>query len=208
MSTEVLSAMTHLLPPLPEPPRPLYSLVAWPPQVLDTWMRRAQARLNVSGFGLPHLNLRAPFQTSLSGPELVAAFREGLRGEAAFEVRVRGWKRLSGVIFLEFELEPALTELHARMLDVGPSSRAPYDGADYRPHLTLALGILPWAEDLLWEQVQTLTPPLDRFTVAALSLTREERGEVQELHTFPLITAYEEAREEEEADSEIEAAPS
>ncbi|AIZ45814.1 2'-5' RNA ligase [Deinococcus radiopugnans] len=184
--------MTHSLPPLPEPARPLFSLVAWPPQVLDTWMRRTQAALNVSGFGLPHLNLRAPFQTSLEGSELVAAFREGLRGEPALEVRVRGWKRLSGVIFLEFELDSALAALHARVLSIGPSSRAPYDGADYRPHLTLALGILPWAEDLLWEQVQALTPPLDRFTVQALSLTREERGEVQELHTFPLILPPEE----------------
>lgn len=179
--------MTQPPSPAPESPRPLYSLVAWPPQVLDTWMRRAQAALNVSGFGLPHLNLRAPFQTSLAGRELVDAFREGLRGEPALEVRVRGWKRLSGVIFLEFELDPALAELHARVLEIGPSSRAPYDGAAYRPHLTLALGILPWAEDLLWAQAQALTPPLDRFTVQALSLTREERGEVQELHTFPLV---------------------
>lgn len=178
--------MTHL-PPIPEPSRPLFSLVAWPPQALDTWMRRAQATLNVSGFGLPHLNLRAPFQTTLDTGALVAAFREGLRGEPALEVRVRGWKRLSGVIFLEFELDPALAALHARVLEIGPSSRAPYDGAEYRPHLTLALGILPWAENLLWDQVQALTPPLDRFTVQALSLTREERGEVQELHTFPLV---------------------
>ena len=196
--------MTHFLPPIPESPRPLYSLVAWPPQVLDTWMRRTQARLNVSGFGLPHLNLRAPFQTSLEGSELVAAFRDGLRGEPALEVRVRGWKRLSGVIFLEFELDPALADLHARVLAIGPSSRAPYDGADYRPHLTLALGILPWAEDLLWEQVRALAPPLQRFTVQALSLTREERGEVQELHTFPLVLPP----DEEGSWTEAEAAPS
>ncbi|MFK7601105.1 MULTISPECIES: 2'-5' RNA ligase family protein [Deinococcus] len=196
--------MTQHLPPLPEPHRPLYSLVAWPPQVLDTWMRRVQATLNVSGFGLPHLNLRAPFQTSLSGPDLVAAFRGGLRGEPALEVRVRGWKRLSGVIFLEFELDPALADLHTRMLEIGPSSRAPYDGPDYRPHLTLALGILPWAEDLLWEQVQALTPPLDHFTVQALSLTREERGEVQEHHTFPLMLPP----DEEAPRTEAGAAPS
>ncbi|MDV6375688.1 2'-5' RNA ligase family protein [Deinococcus arenicola] len=200
--------MTHLLPPIPEPSRPLYSLVAWPPQVLDTWMRRAQAGLNVSGFGLPHLNLRAPFQSSLDSAELVGAFREGLRGTAALDVRVRGWKRLSGVVFLEFELDPALADLHARMLAVGPSSRAPYDGADYRPHLTLALGILPWAEDLLWEQIRQLTPPLERFTVEALSLTREQRGEVQELHTFPLITQHEEPHGQEYGSIEDGDAPS
>jgi 2'-5' RNA ligase len=168
-------------------------VVAWPPQALDTWMRRAQATLNVSGFGLPHLNLRAPFQTSLSSADLIAAFRDRLRGERALEVRIKGWKRLSGVIFLEFELSAALIELHLRLLEVGPSSRAPYDGADYRPHLTLALGILPWAEEQLWQAALALTPPLEHFTIEALSLTREQRGEVQELHTFPLLTPPEEA---------------
>ena len=69
--------------------------------------------------------------------------------------------------------------------------------------LTLALGVLPWAEDLLWGQVQALTPPLERFTVQALSLTREERGEVQELHTFPLLLP-----EEETPRTGAEAAPS
>ncbi|GAA5533162.1 2'-5' RNA ligase family protein [Deinococcus aluminii] len=167
-------------------PGPLYSLVAWPPEALDTWLRRTQERLNVRGFGAPHLNLRAPFQTDLSTSELVAAFRDVLRGEEPFEVRVRGWKRLPHMFFLECELTPHLADLHARALSVGPSSRAPHDGAGYTPHLTLALGVLPWAEDLLWPQVQAIRPPVDRFTVSVLSLTREERGEVQEVHTFPL----------------------
>ncbi len=187
-----MTPQTDLLPPLPEAPRPLYSVVAWPPQALDTWMRRAQASMNVSGFGLPHLNLRAPFQTSLGSADLIAALRDRLRGERALDVRVKGWKRLSGVIFLEFELSAALIELHLRLLEVGPSSRAPYDGADYRPHLTLALGILPWAEEQLWQAALALTPPLEHFTIEALSLTREQRGEVQELHTFPLLTSPEE----------------
>lgn len=41
----------------------LYSVVAWPPEVLDTWLRRWQEHLGVRGFGVPHLNLRAPFTT-------------------------------------------------------------------------------------------------------------------------------------------------
>ncbi|WP_034387137.1 2'-5' RNA ligase family protein [Deinococcus sp. YIM 77859] len=165
---------------------PLYSLVAWPPEALDTWLRRTQERLNVRGFGAPHLNLRAPFQTALSSSQLVAAFRETLRGAEPFEVRVKGWKRLTSVIFLECEASPALLDLHARALRVGPSSHGPHDGPGYTPHLTLALGILPWAADTLWAAVEPLRPPLDRFTVSVLSLTREERGEVQEVHTFPL----------------------
>ncbi|WP_295814896.1 2'-5' RNA ligase family protein [uncultured Deinococcus sp.] len=178
-------------PPVVDVTGPLHSVVAWPPAVLDTWMRRLQRDLNVAGFGTPHLNLRAPFQTPLSSSELVSGLRSALRDLPAFEVRLRGWKRLPGVIFLECEPDDPLLHLHDLVLGVGPSSRAPYDGADYRPHLTLALGVLPWAADMLWQDVQTRLPPVSTFTVEALSLTRESRGEVQELHTFPLRPAVE-----------------
>ncbi len=174
------------LPSIGDDPRPLYSIVAWPSEALDTWMTRQQERLNVRGFGLPHLNLRAPFQTPLESEELVSAMREALRGQDSFPVRVKGWKRLPNVIFLECELDDTLRRLHERVLSVGPSSQAPFDGSLYRPHLTLALGVLPWASDELWQKVETLVPPAHEFTVNALSLTKEERGEVQELHTFPL----------------------
>ncbi|GHF56411.1 2'-5' RNA ligase [Deinococcus metalli] len=178
--------MTAPLPTAIDRSRPLNSVVAWPPAVLDTWMRRLQQELGVSGFGAPHLNLRAPFQTPLDTPDLVAALRAALRHQPAFEVRLRGWKRLPGVIFLECEPDPPLLRAHDLLLSVGPSTRAAYDGAEYRPHLTLALGVLAWGADLLWDAVQGRTPPVSAFTVEALSLTRESRGEVQELHTFPL----------------------
>lgn len=167
---------------------PLFSIVAWPPEVLDSWLRRLQERLGVRGFGLPHLNLRAPFQLEvpLAGSELVAVFREVLREQGPLEVVVKGWKQVPGVIFLECELSPQLAALHERLLNALPSSRSPYDGAAYRPHLTLALGVLPWAEAELWAAVQREIPPLERFEIEALSLTREELGEVQELHTYPL----------------------
>ena len=171
-----------------EVPAPLYSVVAWPPEALDTWMRRIQERLGVRGFGLPHLNLRAPFTTTLSGTELVDGLRGALQGQEVFDVRVRGWKQLPSMIFLECELSAQLRALHDRLLEAVPSSRSPYDGAEYRPHLTLALGVLPWASAELWEQVLREVPPLGQFQVEALSLTREQRGEVQELHTFPLGT--------------------
>lgn len=174
------------LPAVPDRSPPLHSVVAWPPEVLDTWMRRQQERLNVRGFGLPHLNLRAPFETSLSSTELIAAFRQELRHQPQFEVRVKGWRRLPGVLFLEFEMDDMLRDLHGRLLSIGPSSRAPYDGEGYKPHLTLALGVLPWAAEELWAEVSQLQPPVCAFPITALSLTREARGEVQELHTFPL----------------------
>lgn len=182
---------------------PLYSLVAWPPEALDTWLRGVQEALNVRAFGAPHLNLRAPFQTALQPPELVAAFREVLRGEAAFEVRVRGWKRLPHVIFLECEPDPPLMRLHRRVLEVEPHSRSPHDGEGFLPHLTLALGVLSWAEDRLWNEVQTIHPPLSSFRVGVLSLTREERGEVQEVHTFPLTESADVALAGGQAESRV-----
>lgn len=165
---------------------PLHSLVAWPPAELDGWLRRTQERLNVRAFGLPHLNLRAPFRTPLGSRELVSAFRHLLAETPPFEVRILGWKQLPHALMLECERAPELLALHRRALEGLPSSQAPYDGDAYMPHLTLALGILPWAEAHLWEEVRHLTPPISHFTVTALSLTREMRGEVQELHTFPL----------------------
>lgn len=170
----------------PTLPPTLTSVVAWPSEKLDSWLRKQQQTLRVSGFGTPHLNLRAPFQTSLSDEELVRALRQAIGDQPAFRVQIKGWKRVTGIIFLECELSPELAALHTRLLAVGPSSRTPYDGAEYRPHLTLALGILPWAADYLWEQVQQLTPPVGEFEVTALSLTREKDGEVQEWHTLPL----------------------
>ncbi|MFC5849917.1 2'-5' RNA ligase family protein [Deinococcus petrolearius] len=178
---------------LPGPPQALYSVVAWPPPQLDTWLRRQQEHLNVRAFGAPHLNLRAPFQTELRGEALISACRAALAEQGAFEVRLRGWRRVPGIFFLECEPEGAIRDLHRRLLDALPSSRGPHDGDGYRPHLTLALGVLPWAEEELWGAVQALTPPVTHFSVQALTLTREERGEVQELHTFPLEGAVDSA---------------
>lgn len=165
---------------------PLYSLVAWPTTTLDAWLRRTQEELGVRSFGVPHLNIRAPFQTDLTATELQAAYRDLLRGQKEFPVRLCGWKRVPHMLFLECQPDPALLHLHRLSLSVQPTSLAPHDGQQYMPHLTLGLGILPWAEDHIWQQVQRLTPPVPGFMVNALSLTREERGEVQELHTFPL----------------------
>lgn len=163
-----------------------YSLVAWPPPRLDGWLRKLQDSLGVSGFGVPHINIRAPFQTELSRRELIDHFREALSGADAFEVTIKGFKRYKSVIFLECETSARFLYLHLMALGVGPSTRSPYDGEAYAPHLTLALGVLPWAEDELWAQVTAAELPLTRFRVSALSLTIEEKGEFTELHTFPL----------------------
>ncbi|MFC6590749.1 2'-5' RNA ligase family protein [Deinococcus lacus] len=163
-----------------------YSLVAWPPEALDTWLRRIQERLAVRGFGVPHLNIRTPFHTDIPRAELIDRFRDVLAGATSFEVEIAGWKRYPNVIFLECRPSARLLYLHLMALGIGPSTRSRFDGESFTPHLTLALGVLPWAEDALWQEVVDLQPPLQRFTVSALSLTAEQHGEVQELHTYPL----------------------
>lgn len=169
---------------------PLFSVVAWPPRVMHTWIRQLQKELNVCNFGPPHINLRAPFSTELSTEELVISLRQTLCDKQQFLIRVQDWKCIDQhVFFLECEFDVYFQQMHQAMLDIGPSSHASYDGIHFKPHLTLALGVLPWATEALWETVQDLEPPLTEFMVSSLSLTREERGEIQEIHTFPLLDA-------------------
>lgn len=165
-----------------------YSLVAWPPNELDKWIRGLQQDLEVRGFGSPHINLRAPFESALSSAELVNQIRRVLKNSHTLQFDYIGMKRFPYVFFLEFALSEAIRSLHFELLaGIQPSEAGPYDGEAYRPHLTLALCVLPNVADELWQQVEQLVPPVTFFEVNALSLTLEVRGEVQELHTFPLL---------------------
>jgi 2'-5' RNA ligase len=167
----------------------LYGLVAWPSPELDRWLRQQQERLGVRAYGEPHLNLRAPFPSQGTEDDLVAAVRHLLRNTPAFEVCLKGWRTFPGVVFLECLHSPDLDALHDRALALPGAPPQPYDQKEYIPHLTLALGVLPWAQEGLEAELACLTPPVDRFPVSALSLTREGGGEVREVHTFPLEAA-------------------
>ncbi|WP_424949337.1 2'-5' RNA ligase family protein [Deinococcus sp.] len=167
-------------------PGPLYGLVAWPSPQLDGWMRGEQERLGVRAYGEPHLNLRALFPITGTQDALVAALRDLLADVACFEVRLKGWRTFPGVVFLECERSPELDALHEQVLALKMAPPQPYDRKDYIPHLTLALGVLPWLQERLVPELETLRPPVSGFEVSALSLTREGGGEVREVHTFPL----------------------
>ncbi|WP_425148422.1 2'-5' RNA ligase family protein [Deinococcus sp.] len=160
--------------------------MAWPSGDLDGWLRREQGRLGVRAYGDPHLNLRAPFGSSLPVAVLVASFRELLAGVRPFEVEVQGWRVFPGIVFLECVLSPELLALHDLALTLPEAPPQPYDRNEYIPHLTLALGVLPWARAALNSELERMTWPVTHFPVSALSLTRETGGEVQEVHTFPL----------------------
>lgn len=137
-------------------------------------------------FGEPHLNLRAPFNPQIPEAELVAALRELLARVPAFEVNILGWRVFPGTVFLECQLSPKLLALHDQVLTLPGAPPQPYDQKEYIPHLTLALGVLPWARDALNSELLHLAPPAQQFPVSAISLTREGGGEVREVHTFPL----------------------
>jgi 2'-5' RNA ligase len=174
-------------PTLPAGPDALYGLVAWPSPELDGWLRQQQERLGVRAYGEPHLNLRALFSIQHTEEALVSSLRALLGGVCGFEVRVRGWRTFPGVVFLEFERSAQLDALHERVLDLPGAPPQPYDQQEYIPHLTLALGVLPWAQPDLEAQLEEMHWPVNGFRVSALSLTREAGGEVREIHTFPLL---------------------
>ncbi|WP_407570453.1 2'-5' RNA ligase family protein [Deinococcus altitudinis] len=189
--------MSHAGPPGPGPdigkpealPGPLYGLVAWPSPELDRWLRAQQLRLGVRAYGEPHLNLRAPFPISGTEDELVSVLRSVLGGVPCFDVQVRGWRTFPGVVFLECVRSAELETLHEQVLALKSAPPQPYDQKDYIPHLTLALGVLPWFQEQLEAELTRLPSPVTRFEVSALSLTREAGGEVREVRTFPLQPA-------------------
>ncbi|WP_407538756.1 2'-5' RNA ligase family protein [Deinococcus radiomollis] len=170
----------------PIPAGPLYGLVAWPSPELDRWLRAQQLRLGARAYGEPHLNLRAPFPISGTEDELVSLLRSVLGGVPCFDVQIKGWRTFPSVVFLECVRSAELETLHEQVLALKCAPPQPYDQKDYIPHLTLALGVLPWYQKQLEPELERLHPPVGHFEVSALSLTREAGGEVREVHTFPL----------------------
>lgn len=165
----------------------LYGLLAWPPAPLADWLTARQRQLGLAAYGPPHLNIRTPFEWP--GPQalLSAGVARALRGVPPFEVRLKGWRRFPHTIFMELSLDPALRLAHQHSLALDGVEAGPRDGGEYIPHLTLALGLLDWAEEGAWQAVQALEPPpLDRWTVDELALTLERPGTLQEVARFRL----------------------
>lgn len=166
---------------------PLYSIVAWPSAELGEWLAQLQRHFGVRSYGEAHLNLRAPFGYVGSEKELTAQVRSALDGVSAFEVKFLRWRRFPHVVFLEYALSDQLLDLHQRLLNLPGVPRGGYNGKDYIPHVSLAVGLCPWAEDSVWRRLQTAKLPQQTFEVTAASLTREVGGELREVHTFPLL---------------------
>lgn len=167
----------------------LYSLVAWPPEDLARWVVKVQRTQGFASYGAPHLNVRTPFEFEGDEGLLTDAVALALHGLSAFEVTFRAWRRFPHTIFLELHKAPLLMEAHARVLRELPVPAGDRDAQGYLPHLTLALGLCPWAEDAAWQAITHLVPPVLSWTVDAFALTLENRGEIVELARFPLARA-------------------
>ncbi len=166
----------------------LYSVVAWPTAELGVWLRELQRRLGVSSYGEPHLNLRVPFEYTGDSKTLICEVRRVLADLPPFQVEFLRWRHFPHVFFMEYTLSEPLQDVHRRLIEVPGAPAGKYDGEDFIPHLSLAIGVCDWAEEKVWQHLEHLRPPQSRFEVRAASLTREAGGELQEIHTFPLIS--------------------
>lgn len=166
---------------------PLYSIAAWPTAELGEWLAQLQKRFEICSYGEPHLNLRVPFAYQGAEKELVSLVRTALEGTQAFEVEFLRWRRFPHVVFLEYALTEPLRNLHYKLLGLPGIATTSYDGENYIPHVSLAVGVCSWAEESVWESLQTIKLPQQKFEISAASLTREVGGELREVHTFPLL---------------------
>ncbi len=157
-----------------------------PPQSRFPGTVQSSGTVQKSGAVQPSDTVKPSSPVQHSEEALVQALRALLAGVPSFEVQVRGWRTFPGIVFLECERSPELLALHDLVLTLPAAPPQPYDQREYLPHLTLALGVLPWAWPQLEAELEGLNSPVSGFRVSALSLTRESGGEVRELHTFPL----------------------
>ena len=167
----------------------LYSLVAWPPAELAAWVRAVQRERGLAAFGAPHLSLRSPFEYRGDETTLLERCERITTSTGAFEVMCGDIVRFPGMIFLNVQRTPELLAVHERALACLPAPSTDRDGAAFLPHVTLALGVCPWAEEDVWSAVKDLRPPIDRWTVNDVALTREHAGDVLELARYPLVSS-------------------
>lgn len=166
----------------------LYSLVAWPPSELAAWVRAVQRERGLAAFGAPHLSLRSPFEYRGDEAALLACCERIAANTEAFDVTCDELVRFPGMVFLNLRRTPELLAVHARALACLPAEATERDGEAFLPHVTLALGVCPWAEEDVWNGVKGLVPPVGGWTVRDVALTREHAGDVLELARYSLAS--------------------
>jgi 2'-5' RNA ligase len=164
---------------------PVYGILVWPPDDLETFMTGLQTKHGVRGFGRPHLNLRQPFDWAYGEESLKRAVEGILRGHSHFRLRLGGWQSFpQGVVYLRAyggtpfqRLYNGLEPLAAPLKEI--------EGPSYLPHLTLALGLSPEEAVALCRKLPQ--PPRGSFLVREAALVQDTpEGELVEVARFPL----------------------
>jgi len=164
----------------------LYGIVALPPQPLRRWIENFQKRHSLAAYGEAHLNLRSPFGWSGTETELMAALERHLGGLPPLEVRLGKWDRFSSTVFIDVEKTPQLAQFHRAALEIPGAEPSSFDGHAYSPHLTVALGICPWAYRRIWREVHSEDVPVARWTSHELYLARDAGGELERVGKLEL----------------------
>lgn len=164
----------------------LYGLLAWPDETLNQWVLDLQQRYGVASYGAPHLNMRAPFLWLGSDEELLYQTTRVLQRMPPFELVVSGWQRFDSAFYIGVEETYTLHYVHQKLVQIGGQPYGKTDLENYVPHITVALGVCPWARDILWEQLIQEKPPTLRWQVKRLALAVDMGGELATLHEFEL----------------------
>lgn len=173
--------------PQPDRSGALYGITAWPPADIADLVRRFQLDNQVAAFGEPHFNLRTPFRWSGTEASLAARFREACESLSRFEARLDGWKAFPTALYLAVRPTPAVLRTHDALLAAG--GQPLFEGLDadnYVPHVSVALGLLPWSREDVVATAARLPLPRTSWRIAELALTREDGGVIAELQRLPL----------------------
>jgi len=164
----------------------LYGIVALPPQPLRRWIENFQKRHSLAAYGEAHLNLRSPFGWGGSESELMAALERHLGGLPPLEVRLGKWDRFSSTVFIGVEKTVQLEQFHRAALEIPGAQTSSFDGDAFSPHLTVALGICPWAYRRIWREIHSEDVPVARWTSSELYLARDAGGELERVGKLEL----------------------
>lgn len=147
-------------------------------------MARLQTKHGVRGFGLPHLNLRQPFEWEHGEESLKKAVQGILRSHAPFRLRLGGWSSFpQGVVYLRAYGGTPFRKLHHALEALAPPLKE-IEGPSYIPHLTLALGLSPEAAAALARDLPP--PPRRSFVLREAALVQDTpEGDLVEVARFP-----------------------
>lgn len=157
----------------------LYGILALPPTPLKNWIERFQERHELASYGTPHLNLRSPFVWSGSESSLIAACQKQFADLPPLELELSGWERFSSTVFIGVKPTPLLERFHQTALYLPDTQTSSMDGPNFVPHVTVALGICPWAFRRMWREVTAESIPSSTWLIQELYLAKDNAGELE-----------------------------